>query len=170
MSFLHSFDPFGSRQKAEHSQVIGPLPLQPFDRRNRGISRSQHGVDRNHQTLIQLGGHLEVILDRFQRFLVPVKTDETDSGRRNDLKKAIEQPVACPKNRDQSQFLAVDHGGLHPAEGSVETDCRKGQVSSDLIGQKHGSFPKQLTESCARSFLASHQAQLVLNQGVIDNR
>ena len=87
---------------------LGLQFLQPVDRRDGRVAGGQHRVDHDHVALVQVAGHLEVVLDGDQRLGVAVQADVADARAGHHGQHAVEDAGAGAQDRDEHQLLAVD--------------------------------------------------------------
>ena len=91
-------------------------------------------------------------------------------GRRHQIKHAVEQPVAGPQDRDETQFLATELGRLKGLERRLDINHIEGQIAGDFITKQQTDFPQQRPELHRRGGLIPHEREFMLNQGMIDDR
>ncbi|MNT70929.1 hypothetical protein D3C72_2093660 [compost metagenome] len=92
-----------------------------------------------------------------------------DAGARHHVQHAVQKTVACAQDGHQGQLLAVDHFADHLLHGRLDFQVLQRKVACDLIGHQRRQLAQHAAKAVGAGFLAAHQGQFVLNQGVVDD-
>ena len=107
--FLGEFlDSLGCRHEAHHGDMCAAGLLDARDCVAGGTARREHRVDQNDLTVLDIRGHLEVIVMRFMRVGIAVHTDVADAGDRHKTHQTVYHPQPCTQDRNDCQFLPGD--------------------------------------------------------------
>ena len=129
----------------------------------------QHGIQQDQLALLSVRGKLAVVFHGLQGLGVAIQADMADAAGRNHVHDAIHHAQAGAQNRYDAQLLAGQHllGGL--AQRSLDLHVNSGQITGHFIDHQHGDLLQQLAELLGAGGGLTHDGQLVLNQGMIEN-
>src|SRR6218665_923434 len=169
VGLLQSGDALGRGQQADELDRAGLELLQARHAGDGRVAGGQHRVDHDGVALVDPGGHFEVVLHGLQRGRVAVQADVADTGAGHHVEHAVEKAVARAQDRDQHQFLAVDHLAGHGLQRGFDLHRRQRHVARDLVCHQLAQFAQQAAKAVAAGIFPAHQRELVLDQRVGDD-
>ena len=92
-----------------------------------------------------------------------------DPRRGNQLGHAVHHAQTGAQNGHNAHLLAAEVPGLGLAKGSFDLHFLGRQVTGDLVHHQHADFFQQFPEFLGAGVNIAHQAQLVLNQRMIED-
>ena len=100
---------------------------------------------------------------------ITVHTDVANTCYGNETEKTVYHAKTCAENGNDSKLLARN-SLLHAlANGGLDFHVLGGEISCDFISHQHGYLVKELLELACGGVLHTHDGQLVLNKGVLNN-
>ncbi|MCY1442284.1 hypothetical protein D9M71_586480 [compost metagenome] len=103
---------------------------------------------------------------RFQGFLVARDAHRADLGAGDQAEHAVEHADAGAQDRHHGDLLAGDLLHLHRAGPAFDLVAFQRQVLGRLVGQQGADFLGQLAKILGADVMATHQADLVTDQGM----
>jgi hypothetical protein len=156
----------GHEAHEDHRSCARFLDLR--DRRDAGVSRRQHRVEDDGIALGEVGGELDVVLDRLERLLVAIEADEADPGAGDEREDAVEHAHAGPQHRADRHLLARDPLDDRALERGLDLDVLGRKVLRRLVGEQQRHLVRDLAEMDGGRVLLAQVRELVLNQRMRD--
>ena len=136
---------------------------------NGATAGSQHGVQHQHITLRDILRQFAEILHRLQGLLVAVQANKTDLGGGQQGEHTVQHTHTSAEDGHQSQLAACQHLGLCHGDGGLDLHLFQRQITGSLVAQQGGDLAYQITELLGTGLLVAQNAQLVLQQGVLND-
>ena len=121
-------DALGSRDQRDQPDRACARRLHRHDGGSGRVAGREHRVEQDHVALGDVVRQLDVVLDRLERLLVAVETDETDPRARDQREHAVEHPHPRAQDRADGDLLAADPAAVHPLERRLDLDRLVGEV------------------------------------------
>ena len=165
---LHFLHALGGADDAHELDVLYARLLEEGDRRGGRTAGGQHRVDHDGVALLDIGGHLEVVLDRLQRLRVAEQAHmaHLDVGHHADH--AVHHAETGAEDGNHSQLLAGDSLALGHGNGRFHFHFLQRQIAGRLIAHQHGDLGDELTKFLDAGPLVAQDGQLVLDQGMVE--
>ena len=163
------FHALGGADQADELDVLGAPLLDHGDGVHGAAAGGQHGVQDQHVPLVDVGGQLAEIFHGLQGLLVAVQADEAHLGGGDQGQHTVQHAHAGPQDGYQGQFAAGQDLGLGHGDGGLDLDLLQGQIPGGLVAQQGGDLAHQVTELLGTGLLVAQQADLVLQQGVLND-
>lgn len=128
------------------------------------------GVDDQADALVDILGHLAVILVRLVGDLVALHADVTHASGGHQVEDAVDHAKARTQDGHDGEFLAgklFERGG---SDGGLDLDVFHRQVAHGLVAVKKREFAHELAELVGAGVFVAQDRQLVLDERVIDKR
>jgi hypothetical protein len=142
--------------------------VQHIHRRHGGIAGGQHGIAEDEDTALWLR-QLHEILHRPLGLGVAVHADMAHARRGDQLLEAVGHAEAGAQDRHDRHLLAGDGRRVHGRQRRFDPLVRHRQVARDLVAHQQPDLPQQLAELDGGRALVAHQAELMLDQRVIEH-
>ncbi|MPN41645.1 hypothetical protein SDC9_189199 [bioreactor metagenome] len=130
-----------------------------------GEHRVEHVALASGQVLGQALG----VGERLQRGLVPHHADETDLGRRHQPHHALEHAEAGPEDRHDQRTRPAELDPRGGRDRGLHRHRLDPHLAGGLVGEQSDQLLDQLTEGGAGGVLIPQQADLVGDQGMLDD-
>ncbi len=121
------------------------------------------------EPLVEVLGHLEVVLHRLEGLGIAIEPDVADARRGHQIQHAVEEPYAGAQDGDDHQLLALELRCLDAGQGRLDPHHGEGQVAQHLIGQQQRDLAEELAELGRGRLLSPHERELVPHQRVLDH-
>ena len=136
---------------------------------NGAAAGRQHRVQNQNIALCDILRQLAEVLHRLQGLLVAVQADEAHLCSGQQGQHTVQHTHAGAQDGHQSQLAACQHLGLCHGDGGLDLDLLHGQVTGGLVAQQGCDLADQITELLGTGLLVAQNAQLVLQQGVLND-
>jgi hypothetical protein len=157
-------------EQADEAHVADPRFLQPVDRGDGGMAGGEHRVDDDDQPLRAIVGSLEIIFDAVERDRLAVEAYVRDPRRGDEVEHSLGHGEAGAHDRRDHQFLAGDRRRARGRHRGLDRDEVGGKLASDLVAEQGRGLPNHRAEQLDRAVPVAQQSELVLHQGVRDDR
>ena len=167
MIFLHTLDTFGSADDAHELDVLYAIILQELDSCRSRAAGSEHWVNDDNVSLLDVGRHLEVVLNRLKSLRIAEQANVTDLDVGHHADHTVDHAEACAQDGNDRELLTGDalYGRL--GNGSFNLYILEGKVSRCFIAHEHRYLGNEFSELLDGSSLVSEYRQLVQDEGVV---
>ena len=149
----------GGRDDAQHADVLDTALAQIADSHLGRTARGEHGIDDQADTLVDILGHLAVILMWFVGDLVALHANVAHAGRGHQVEDAVDHAKTCTQDGDDGELLAgkmLKRGG---SDGSLDFDILHGQIAHGLVAVKERELAYELAELVGSGALVAQDRQ-----------
>ena len=91
-----------------------------------------------------------------------------DLGVGDQVGNAVNHAQTGAQDGNNADGLAGEHLYSRFADGGFDFNRFGGQIAGNFVHHQHGNFIQQLTERLGAGVLIAHNAQLVLDQGMVE--
>ena len=168
MAVVDVLDPFGRRDDREQPHARRAGVLDELHRVHGRVAGREHRVEQDDVAVRDVGRQLHVVLDRAQRLLVAVETDEADARARDQRQHAVEHPEPRAQDRAHGDLLAGDARERLHLERRLDVDVLGREILRRLVGEEQRDLLDELAEVDGRRVLVPQVRQLVLDERVSD--
>ncbi len=169
MLLLHRRDARRRGDEADELDRLGAELLEAADRGAGRMAGRQHRIDDDDDARGNVVRHLQVVLDGGERFGVTVDADMPDARRGDEVEHAVDEAEPGAQDRHEAQFLAGEDRRHHPRQRRLDLARRQRQIARRLVEDQRRDLAQERTELAGRDVPAANQAQLVLDQRVVDD-
>ncbi len=169
MGGLHGGEALGGSHEVHRADVLAAARLEGVDGVDGGAARGEHRVDDDDDGVIDIRGHLAVVLTGLVRHLVALHANEAHVGGGQQGEHAVDEADASADDGDDGDEVVLEHREVALADGRLHLGELGGQVARHLVGHEHGDLVEQGAEVAGVGLLAAHPRQLVLDQGVVEH-
>ena len=124
MDCAHALDPFRRADQANQPDLLCSALLEPIDGSDRRVRGGKNGDHHDDETLGEIRGRLEIILDRDQGLGLAIKTDMGDARGRDEVEHAVGEGEAPAQDRSKDELLAGDAVRRHTARAASRSPLR----------------------------------------------
>ena len=168
MILLHPGDAFGRGDQVDQTDVVAAALLQERDGGGGAAAGGQHGIQHQKLAVLAVVRQLAVVFHRVEGFRIAVQADVTHLGRGDQVQHAVHHAQTGPQDRNDADLLAAENVGFGRADGSFHFGFLGGEIAGHLVDHQHTDFLQQLTELLGAGVFVPHQAQLVLDQRMVE--
>ena len=166
---MQGFQSFGGGNQANELDVLGTALFDLANGVNGAAAGSQHGIQNKNIALGNILGQLAIIFHRLQGLLIAVQANVADLCSGDQGQHAVHHAQTGAQDGNQGQLAASQHMGASQSNRSFHFNFLGGQVAGGLIAQQGGNFADQITELFGAGVAVTHQADFVLDQGMVYN-
>ncbi len=156
-------------EQADEAQIPRAALLQALHGGDSRIGGGQHRIEHQDHAVGDVGGRLEIILHRLERFRIAIEADMGDAGGGEEVQHPVEEADARAQDRREDELLARDLRSHHRGERSFDLHHLDGDVPGHLVAEQHADLVEELAKPFRRARLVAHQRQLVLDERVVDD-
>jgi len=160
---------FGSGDDVHHLDALAAVVLHAVDSSGSAAAGGQHGVNDENIPLCDVLRHLAVIFHRIQGLRITIQADVTDLGSGQHFQHAVHHAQTGTEDGDDGDLLAGQHLAVCHIHWSLYIHITSGQVTGGLIGHETGDLGNDLPKFVGAGMLIPQDAQLMLEQGVVQN-
>ena len=160
--------PSGAAISETSETLVAPALLEHVDRVRGRVAGREHRVEQEHVALGDVGGELDVVLDRLERLLVSVEADEADPRDGDEREDAVEHAHPRSEDRADRHLLARDPVGLRPLERGLDLDLLDSHLLRRLVGEQERQLVDEPAEHLGVGVDVAEQAELVPDERVGD--
>ena len=166
--FGQRLETLGCGDDTQHADVLDTALAQVADGHFGRTARGEHGVDNQADALVDILGHLAVILMRLVGDLVALHTDVAHAGRGYQVEDTVDHAKACTQDGNDGELLAGELLKRGGGDGGLDLDVFHGQVAHGLVAVKKRELAHELAELIGAGALVAQDRQFVLDERVID--
>ena len=164
---LNLCNAFGCGNEAHELDMLTAVLLELCQSIACRAARSEHRIDENDNSLVDICGELTIICYGKVSFGITVKTDMSYLCNRNEIEKSVNHADSCSEDRNDSKLFTRYRVCLGLADGGLDSDLFKRKVAGQLISHKHCDLIKKLAEILGACLFVSHNGELVRDQGMV---
>ena len=168
MILLHPGDALGRGDQVDQTDVMASALLEERDGGGGAAAGSQHGIQHQKLAVLAVVRQFAVVFHRVEGFRIAVQADVAHLGRRDQVQHAVHHAQTGPQDRNDTDLLAAQNAGLRGADGRFHFGFLGGEIAGHFVDHQHADFLQQLAELLCAGFFVPHQAQLVLDQGMVE--
>ena len=169
VSLVQGLNAFRSSDQTDELDALCAVLLDLGNGINGAAAGCQHGIQNQNITLGDILGQLAEVFHGLQGLLVAVQADKADLCSGQQGQHTVQHTHACTQDGHQSQLAACQHLGLCHGDGGLDLDLLHGQVTGGLVAQQGCDLADQITELLGTGLLVAQDAQLVLQQGMLND-
>jgi hypothetical protein len=169
VSLGESPHPFRSGDEAQESDARGACALERAHRRCSASPSRQHRIEKEEVSLRRVTRDLEVVIDRFERVVIPIQTDVAYA-------RAGDEPInpfhhAKPRAEDgnERQLLSAHASSDRLFERCFHDGGLQRQIGGRFIRHQHRDLVDELLEDLRRRTAVAQNRDLVLNEWMRDD-
>ena len=166
---VQGLNAFRSSDQADELDPLCAVLLDLADGVDGAAAGGQHRVQDQDVALGDILGQLAEVLHRLQGGLVAVQADEADLCGGQQGQHTVQHTHACAQDGHQSQLAASQNLGLCHGDGRLDLDLFQRQVTGGFVAQQGRDLANEVTELLGAGLLVAKQADLVLQQGMLND-
>ena len=146
MIFVQSLYALGSGEQVNGLDIRDASVFKKSYRRGSRAARRKHRIDDHDFAFGDVGRHLAIILNGFERLRISVKTDVTDLRGRKQIDHSVNHAQTRAENGNDREFFACDHGRHRLLDRGLDLNHFERKVARYLVAHEHRDLGGEFAE------------------------